>query len=121
MAWTLWQYQNIVDDFFCECGVNIEAEMKWRLGELLKKGNLCGRPISAPVGHGTGLLEVRARVGNLQPRMLYFFQKGQKIVIVHAFIKESSAISQHDLEVALRNKHAIEEGRERAHGADLTH
>jgi phage-related protein len=51
---------------------------------------------------GTGLFEIRARGQEGIGRVFYCMQKGQRIIILHGFIKKSQATSQADLISARR-------------------
>lgn len=117
--WILWQFKNIVDSFLANVNDRMEEILVRRLVHLSDKGNDCKRPISSPIGDG--LFELRARAGKEQARLIYFFHSDRRIIFVHAFYKPGSAISQHDKEIASRNRKAIQEGKERAYGLNFTH
>ena len=48
---------------------------------------------------GDGLLELR-HVGKLNTRILWFFQKGRRIIAVHGIRNKGQAIATHDLATA---------------------
>lgn len=59
----------------------------------------CHRPpLSKPLGGG--LFELR-HVGKLNSRLLYFFMKGRRIVVVHGIRNKGQAIAGRDLQTAL--------------------
>jgi len=58
-------------------------------------------PLSKPVGHD--LFELR-HVGKLNTRVLYFFMKGRRIIIVHGIRKKATEIAARDRRVALDRK-----------------
>ncbi len=58
-------------------------------------------PLSKPIGDG--LFELR-HVGKLNSRMLYFFVKGKKIIMVHGIRNKAKSITTRDLKVALERK-----------------
>ena len=55
-------------------------------------------PLSKPIGDD--LFELR-HVGRLNTRILYFFMKGRRIILVHGIRKKSRTISAKDRKVAL--------------------
>lgn len=54
-------------------------------------------PLSKPLG--TGLFELR-HVGKLNTRVLWFFVKGQRIILVHGIRNKGQAISAQDIQTA---------------------
>lgn len=56
-------------------------------------------PLSKPIGDG--LLELR-HVGKLNTRMIYFFMKGRRIIIVHGIRNKGRAIPLKDKTVAIK-------------------
>lgn len=58
-------------------------------------------PLSKPVGDE--LFELR-HVGKLNTRVLYFFMKGRRIILVHGIRKKARALSARDREIALDRK-----------------
>jgi phage-related protein len=58
-------------------------------------------PLSKSVGDD--LFELR-HVGKLNTRLLYFFTKGRRIILLHGFRKKTRARPLHERQVALRRK-----------------
>ena len=54
-------------------------------------------PLSRPLGHG--LFEMR-HVGKLNTRLLWFFVKNRRIVVVHGIRNKGQAVPARDLETA---------------------
>jgi hypothetical protein len=119
IKWTLWQFKNNVDSFLNNCSKEMQEVLMRRLDLLSEKGIDCKRPISAPLGDE--LFELRGQAGNKQARLIYYFGNNKRIIFINAFYKSKSQISRHHIETAKRNKKIIEEGKEQAHGFDLTH
>lgn len=90
-----------------------------RLDRLSVTGNMSKRPISAPLEDG--LFELRGQAGNMQARLIYFFDIDKQIIFVHAIYKSGSQISRKDLEIAKQNRKLIKEEKEKANGLNLTH
>jgi phage-related protein len=121
ITWTLWQYRNIAESFLTECAqsdTGMHEEILIRLGALLERGNGCKRPISEFVEDG--LFALRGKSKTRQARLMYYFGENRQIIFVHAFYKTTRKISRQDIEMAKRNRHLIEEGRERRYGFYLT-
>ena len=58
-------------------------------------------PLSKPIGDD--LFELR-HVGKLNTRILYFFMKNRRIILVHGIRKKTRALSARDRQVALERK-----------------
>lgn len=58
-------------------------------------------PLSKPIGDE--LFELR-HVGKLNTRVIYFFMKGRRIILVHGIRKKAREISARDRKVALDRK-----------------
>ena len=58
-------------------------------------------PLSKNIGDD--LFELR-HVGKLNTRLLYFFMKGRRIVLLHGIRKKTRALPSRDRQVALRRK-----------------
>ena len=62
-----------------------------------------GMPVCLPLGEG--LFEVRTELpANRIARLLFYIDKSSRMVLLHAFIKKSRATSDHDIQLARRNK-----------------
>jgi phage-related protein len=60
---------------------------------------------------GGGLFELRPRGSGGIGRALYCFVVGQRVVVLHAFMKKSQATPQRDLDVARRRMKEVRDGR----------
>jgi phage-related protein len=58
-------------------------------------------PLSKPIGND--IFELR-HVGKLNTRVLYFFTKGQRIILVHGIRSKAKEISRRDRKVAMERK-----------------
>lgn len=65
----------------------------------LKNKDYHRAPLSRSIGGG--LLELR-HVGKLNTRILWFFAKGRRIIVVHGIRNKGQAIADHDRETALK-------------------
>lgn len=59
---------------------------------------------------GGGLLELRPRGREAIGRALYCFAVGQKVVVLHAFVKKTQATPQRDLNIARRRMKEVRDG-----------
>ena len=59
---------------------------------------------------GGGLFELRPRGTEGQGRSLYCFQVGQRVVILHAFIKKTQSTPMRDLALARRRLKEVHDG-----------
>jgi phage-related protein len=67
----------------------------------LRKREYHRPPLSKPVGDD--LFELR-HVGKLSTRVLYFFVKGRRIILVHGIRKKTRALPARDRQIALERK-----------------
>jgi phage-related protein len=59
---------------------------------------------------GGGLFELRPKGREGIGRALYCFVIGQRVMVVHAFIKKTSATPQRDLDIARRRMKEVQNG-----------
>jgi len=105
---------NWVIEFFDD---NVEAETFALPPKILAKmlhifeliemaGAKLGEPYTKPLGNG--LFEVRAKAREGIGRSIYCYQIGQKIIILHSFVKKDQKTPKRDLEIALKRKKEID-------------
>jgi phage-related protein len=70
---------------------------------LIQHGPQTPRPAADYLGDGTGLYELRPK----PHRYLYFFFLREKIVLLHAFEKDTQAIRYKDIRIALERKNSV--------------
>jgi len=106
MSWTI--------EFFDE---NVEAETLALPPKILAKmlhifeliemaGAQLGEPYTKALDDG--LFEVRAKAKEGIGRSIYCYQKGQKIIILHSFVKKDQKTPKKDLQIALKRKKEID-------------
>ena len=59
---------------------------------------------------GSGLFELRPRGREGIGRALYCFVVGQRVVVVHSFVKKTQATPQRDLDIARRRMKEMRDG-----------
>lgn len=59
---------------------------------------------------GSGLFELRPRGREGIGRALYCYLVGERVVVLHAFVKKTKATPKHDLEVARRRMKEVRDG-----------
>ncbi len=69
-------------------------------------GSQLGEPYTKPLNDG--LFEVRAKAKEDIGKSIYCYQKGQKIIILHSFVKKDQKIPKKDLQIALKRKKEID-------------
>ena len=81
-------------------------EDRKRIGEDIKTVEF-GRPVGTPVCRsvGGGIYEVRSDLAqNRIARVLFYFDKNGRMVLLHGFIKKTRKTPDEDLDLAQRNK-----------------
>jgi len=68
-------------------------------------GAQLGEPYTKPLNDG---FEVRAKAKEGIGRSIYCYQKGQKIIILHSFVKKDQKTPKKDLQIALKRKKEID-------------
>lgn len=80
-----------------------------RLAEMLMEfGPSLRMPHSRTMG--SGLFELRPRGPEGIGRAMYCYVSGQKILVLHAFVKKTQATSRRDLEIAHRRMKEVRNG-----------
>jgi len=105
MGWKLLQFRGIVDEVLNSEPEDLES-VETRLDLLEDRGNLCRRPISSHLYQG--IFELR---GTGQTRLLFFFRPNREIVFVHAVQKKTRKVDREDIEIAIRYRTEIQEGK----------
>ena len=59
---------------------------------------------------GGGLFELRPRGREGIGRALYCFVIGQKVIILHAFVKQTQQTPEHELKIARKRKKEVQDG-----------
>jgi len=77
-----------------------------RIERLAEVGHQLRRPEAEYLRDG--ILELRAKHGHVQYRLLYFFFGKNVAVLAHSIVKEGSAMPAMDIERALRRKAEVE-------------
>ena len=79
-----------------------------RVFEIIEElGPQLGEPYTKPLFDG--LFEVRAKGQEGIRRSIFCYQKGQKIIILHSFVKKDQKIRKKDLEIAIERKKEIDD------------
>lgn len=93
-------------DWFEELPGRARAKCRVLLGRLAEAGHDLRRPAAEYLGDG--LYELRAKDLRVNYRMLYFFHQRWTTVLTHGFTKQTGAVPEREIELALRRKHAFE-------------
>lgn len=110
-TWTVKQYGDVVERFRDrECDSDAWDEALTNMAILIAKGPVNAGPNTAKkLKGGDGIWELRARHGNLQPRLL-FYVDGNVLVFVHAFMKKGKKEYVQAINLAKDRRRAIQRG-----------
>jgi phage-related protein len=98
MAWVIDFYDG-VDDSIVDMPPKIQARML-RLLELMQEhGANLGAPHTSPMGDG--LFEIRAKAKEGIGRALFCYMKGERVYILHAFVKKTQKTPKKELDLAI--------------------
>ncbi|WP_394181687.1 type II toxin-antitoxin system RelE/ParE family toxin [Marinomonas posidonica] len=105
MNWKI-EFYSGVDESILKMPPRIQARMI-RLLELMEKhGANLGPPHTESMGDG--LFEVRAKAQEGIGRGLFCYLKGQRIILLHAFVKKSQKTPKRELELAKRRQQEVQ-------------
>ncbi len=106
MAWVIEFFDEKVEAETLALPSKILAKML-HIFELMEiAGAQLGEPYTKSLGNG--LFEVRAKAQEGIGRSIYCYQKGQKIIILHSFVKKEQKTPKRDLEIALKRKKEVD-------------
>ncbi len=105
MHWTIEFFDDTVEAETLALPPKILAKMLHIFELIEMAGAKLGEPYTKPLNNG--LFEVRAKAKEGIGRSIYCYQKGQKIIILHSFVKKDQKTPKRDLEIALRRKKEI--------------
>lgn len=98
MSWILTYYNTRVAELIDDWPVGIRADFDRIAQAIREHGPNLGMPRTRAMGDG--LFEIRAKGREGIGRALFCVVVGQRIIILHAFIKKTQQTPQHDLEIA---------------------
>jgi len=104
--WTIEFFDQNVENETLELPPKILAKMLHIFELIEMAGAQLGEPYTKPLNDG--LFEVRAKGQEGIGRSIYCYQKGQKIIILHSFVKKDQKTPKRDLEIALKRKKEID-------------
>ena len=106
MNWTIEFFDESVEAETLALPPKILAKMLHIFELIEMAGAKLGEPYTKSLNNG--LFEVRAKAQEGIGRSIYCYQKGQKIIILHTFVKKSQKTPKKDLEIALKRKKEID-------------
>lgn len=106
MSWTIEFFDEGVEAETLALPPKVLAKMLHIFELIEMAGAQLGEPYTKPLGDG--LFEVRAKAKEGIGRSIYCYQKGQKIIILHSFVKKDQKTPKRDLEIALRRKKEVD-------------
>ena len=106
MNWTIEFFDESVEAETFALPPKILAKMLHIFELIEMAGAQLGEPYTKPLNEG--LFEVRAKAKEGIGRSIYCYQKGQKIIILHSFVKKDQKTPKRDLEIALKRKKEID-------------
>ena len=113
MAWRVELYarddgESPVEEFIDGLPTKVRARVRAAITYLEEVGNRALAPVSKPLGEG--LFELRVGAGHHEVRILYAFRPGQRMALLHGFLKKTPAIPARDLEIARMRLREVSRG-----------
>jgi len=108
MKWEILFFSKKVEKETLEFPQKILAKLLHIFELIQELGPTVGEPYVKYLDNG--LLEIRAKGQEGIGRSIFCYQKAQKIVILHSFIKKSQKTPKKELEIALQRKKELENG-----------
>jgi len=106
MNWKIEFFDEGVEEETLALPPKILAKMLHIFELIEMAGAQLGEPYTKPLKEG--LFEVRAKAREGIGRSIYCYQKGQKIIILHSFVKKDQKTPARDLDIALKRKKEID-------------
>jgi phage-related protein len=106
MNWTIEFFNESVEAETFALPPKILAKMLHIFELIEMAGAQLGEPYTKPLSDG--LFEVRAKAKEGIGRSIYCYQRGQKVIILHSFVKKEQKTPKRDLEIALKRKKEID-------------
>ncbi len=106
MAWVIEFFDEKVEAETLTLPPKILAKLLHIFELMEMAGAQLGEPYTKPLGNG--LFEVRAKAQEGIGRSIYCYQKDQKIIILHSFVKKEQKTPKRDLEIALKRKKEVD-------------
>ena len=100
------EYKNGFSDLYDQCDKSLQTKIDQRAAVLMEKGNLAGRPGTAPLKHK--LFELRARKGKVRPRFIFYFAPNREIIFVTSIFKKTKKIPKETIDNARKIKATLE-------------
>jgi phage-related protein len=110
MSWEIEYYktrsgQEVIKDFIDRLQANTQAKLGRQLDLLEQHGYELGMPHAKALGGG--LMELRVR-GKQEARVFYAFAIGDRIYLLHAFVKKSRTTPEKELAIARKRQAEVE-------------
>ena len=106
MGWVIEFFNEKVEAETLALPPKILAKMLHIFELLEMAGAKLGEPYTKHLGHG--LFEIRAKAKEGIGRSIYCYQKEQRIIILHTFVKKDKKTPKKDLAIALQRKKEID-------------
>jgi phage-related protein len=106
MKWIIEFFNEKVEEETLSLPPKILAKLLHILELIEIEGAKLGEPYTKPLNDG--LFEIRAKAQEGIGRSIYCYQKGQKIIILHSFVKKTQKTPKKELEIALKRKKELE-------------
>ena len=108
MAYSIEYFNRRVRDEIDDWPLGILADFARLIELLLEFGPSLRMPHSRSMGKG--LFELRQRGPEGLGRALYCYQTGQRVIILHGFVKKSERTPAGDLKIARRRMEEVDNG-----------
>ena len=100
-----------VKAFIDNLPIKLRAKNMIELALLEEFGTALPAPYAKQLKNCNGLWELRVKLATDITRIFYFFPMGNRVLLLHGFVKKSDATPRKELETAMRRMHdAIERG-----------
>jgi phage-related protein len=106
MNWTIEFFNEKVEAETFALPPKILAKMLHIFELIEMAGAKLGEPYTKSMGNG--LFEVRAKAKEGIGRSFYCYQRGNKIIILHSFVKKDQKTPKKELNIALKRKKEID-------------
>ena len=106
MKWLIEFFNDKVEQETLSFQPKILAKLLHILELIEEIGPKLGEPYTKPLADG--IFEIRSKAREGIGRSLFCYQKGNKIIILHSFIKKSRKTPKKEIEIALSRKKEVD-------------
>jgi len=110
MSWTVEFVNDTAEDETYDLPDDILANLIHILDMIEENGANLGLPYTRPMKGHKGLFEIRVKASSGIGRSLFCYIKGNKVIILHSFVKKTQKTPKKAIDTALKRMKEVKNG-----------